>query len=112
MAFAHENAAHSDQRSCSKAPFFGSEQTCDSHIATSLDLTVGLDNNTTTEIVENKCLMSLCKTQLPWKTSVLDTSPSRSTGTTIVARDEDVVSLGLGDTGSDDTNTCFGDKLD
>jgi deoxycytidylate deaminase len=56
--------------------------------------------------------MSLGKTQLPRKPGILDTGPSRGTGTTIVTRDQNVVSLGFGDTRSDDTNTSLRDELD
>jgi ApbE superfamily uncharacterized protein (UPF0280 family) len=56
--------------------------------------------------------MSLGKTQLPRKTSVLDTSPSGGTGTTIVAGNQDMIGLGLSDTGSDDTHTNLGNELD
>ena len=56
--------------------------------------------------------MSLSQTQLPRKTSVLDTGPSRSTSTTIVTRDQDVIGLSLSDTRGDDTDTNLGDKLD
>jgi hypothetical protein len=56
--------------------------------------------------------VSLSQTQLPGETGVLDTSPSRGTGTTIVTRDKDVVSLGLGDTRGDDTYTDLRYELD
>jgi hypothetical protein len=108
---AHHDATHGDERRGSKAPLLSSKQTGDGDIASSPQLTVSLDNDTTTEVVENKSLMSLGKTQLPGETGVLDTSPSRGTSTTVVTRDEDMVSLGFGHTRSDDTNTSLGDKL-
>lgn len=56
--------------------------------------------------------MGLGETELPGETGVLDTSPSGGACATIVARDEDVVSLGLGHTCGDDTDTGLRDKLD
>ena len=100
------------KRSCSKAPFFSTKQTSNSNITTSSDLTISLDNNTATKIVQNQSLVSLSKTKLPWKTSIFDTSPSRGTSTTIVTRDQDVIGLGLGDTRSNDTDTNLGNELD
>jgi hypothetical protein len=112
MALAHHDAAHGDKRRGSKTPLFSAEQTGNGDVASCPQLTISLDNDATTKIVEDKSLMSLGKTQLPWKTSVLDTGPSGGTGTTIVTRDENVISLGFGNTGSDDTNTSLGDELD
>jgi hypothetical protein len=112
MALAHEDTAHSDERSGSKAPFFSTKQTSQGNITTSLELAISLDNNTTTKIVKYQSLVSLSQTQLPRETSVLDTSPSRGTSTTIVTRDQDVIGLGLGDTRGDDTDTDLRHKLD
>jgi hypothetical protein len=112
VALAHKDAAHSNERSSGKAPLLGTKQTGDGDITTSLELTVSLDNNTTTKVVEDQSLVSLSQTQLPGETGVLDTSPSRGTGTTVVARDEDVVGLGLGDTRGDDTDSDFRYELD
>jgi hypothetical protein len=109
---AHHDATHGDERRGSKAPLLSSKQTGDGHITSSPQLTVSLDDDATTEVVENKSLVSLGKTQLPGETGVLDTSPSRGTSTTVVTRDEDMVSLGFGNTRSDDTNTSLGDELD
>jgi hypothetical protein len=112
VALSHKDTAHSDKRSGGKAPFLSTEQTSQGNITTSLELTVSLNNDTTTQVVENQRLMSLSQTQLPRKTGVLDTSPSRGTGTTIVTRDQDVIGLGLGYTRGDDADTDLRHKLD
>ena len=108
----HHNTSHGNERSGGETPFLSTQQTSDGDIATSTELTISLDNNTATKVVQNQGLMGLGKTQLPRQTSVLDTSPSGSTSTTIVTRDQDVVGSGLCDTRSDDTDTSFRDKLD
>jgi hypothetical protein len=74
-------------------------------------LTVSLNDNTTTKIIQNKSLMSLGETQLPRKTGILDTSPARGTSTAVVTGDENVVSLGLSDTRGDNTNADLGYQL-
>ncbi|KAI6759055.1 hypothetical protein HG531_013816 [Fusarium graminearum] len=112
VTLSHKDAAHGNKRSSGKAPFLGTKQTSKGNITTSLELSISLDNDTTTKIVQDQGLMSLSQTQLPRKTSILDASPSRSTGTTIVTRDQDVVGLRLGDTRGDDTDTNLRDKLD
>jgi hypothetical protein len=55
--------------------------------------------------VEYQSLVSLGNAKLEGKTSVLDTGPARSASATVVATDENVVGLGLGNTRSNDTNT-------
>jgi hypothetical protein len=106
-----KNAPHGNKRRCREAPFFGAKQTGEGDVTTSAELTIGLDNNAASEIVEDKGLMSLGKTEFPGKTGVLDTGPSGGTSTAVVARDEDVVSLGFGDTGGDDADTGLRDEL-
>ncbi|TFA98676.1 hypothetical protein CCMA1212_009587 [Trichoderma ghanense] len=112
MAFAHHDAAHGDQGSSSETPLLSTEQAGNSNISASSKLTVSLHHDTASQVVENQSLVSLGKTQLPGETSVLDTSPSGGTGTTVVARDEDVVSLGLGHARGDNADTDLRHKLD
>ena len=112
MALAHHNAAHGDQGRRSETPFFSTKQTGNGNIAASAELTIRLHNDTSTEVVQHQSLVSLGKTKFPGKTGILDTSPSRGTSSTIVSGDEDVISLGLGYTRGDDTDTSLGNQLD
>jgi hypothetical protein len=107
----HHDASHSNEGSGSESPLLGTQETSDSDVATSSDLTVSLDGYSATEIIEDQGLVSFGETELPRKTSILDTSPPRGTCTTIVARNEDMVRLGLGDTAGDDTDANFRDEL-
>jgi hypothetical protein len=111
VALAHHDATHGNQRSRSKAPLLCTQKTGNSYVATSANLTVGLDADSATKIVENECLVRLGKTKLPRKTSVLDACPARGTGTTVVARDEDVVRLCLRHAGRNDTDADLRYKL-
>lgn len=112
MALSHHYATHCDERSGGKAPLLGTEQASHGDISPSSKLAVSLDNDTTTQVVQDERLVGLGETELPGETSVLDTSPSGSASATIVARDQDVVSLGLGHTCGDDTDSGLRDKLD
>lgn len=112
MTLPHHYAAHCDERSGGKAPFLGTEQASHGDISPSSKLAVSLDNNTTTQVVQDKRLVGLGETELPGEAGMLDASPSGSASATIVARDQDVVSLGLGHTCGDDTDTRLRDKLD
>lgn len=108
----HHNAPHSDERSGGEAPFLGTKQASDGDVSPRSKLTVSLDDNTATQVVQDKRLVGFGQTELPGETSVLDTGPSGSASATIVAGDQDVISLGLGHTGGDDTDTGLRDKLD
>ncbi|GKT49344.1 uncharacterized protein ColSpa_09525 [Colletotrichum spaethianum] len=112
VTLAHEDAAHGDERSGSEAPFLSTEQASHGDVTTSAELAVSLDNNTATEVVQDQSLVGLGKTELPGETGVLDTGPAGGAGTTIVTRDQDVIGLGLGNTGRDDTDTDLGHELD
>ncbi|GJD02058.1 hypothetical protein ColKHC_10883 [Colletotrichum higginsianum] len=103
---------HGDERSGGEAPFLGTEQTGHGDITTGAELTVSLDNDTATEVVQDQGLVGLGKTELPRKTSVLDTGPAGGTSTSVVAGDQDVVGLSLGDTGSDDADADLRYQLD
>jgi len=98
MTLAHKNATHGNERGSGEAPFLRAQQTSNSDITPSSQLSVGLNNDATTKIIQNKGLMGLGKAQLPGKTCIFDASPSRSASTTIVTGNENVVSLCLGDT--------------
>jgi hypothetical protein len=54
----------------------------------------------------------LGEAKLPRQAGILDAGPARGAGAAVVAGDEDVVGLGLGDTGGDDADADLGDELD
>lgn len=56
--------------------------------------------------------MRLGESELPGESSVLDSGPARSSRSSIVARDENVVGLGLGDSRCNDSDADLGDELD
>lgn len=70
MALAHHDAAHGNQRRGREAPLLCAEQAGDRDVSTSADLTVRLDGDTTSEIVENERLVGLGQSQLPGQARV------------------------------------------
>ena len=112
MAFSHHDTAHGDEGSCGKAPFFSTQETSDGDISSCSDLTISLNNNTTSKVIEHKSLVSFGKTQFPGETSIFDTGPSRCTGAPVMTGNEDVIGFGLGHTGSNDTNANLRHEFD
>lgn len=76
-------------------------------VTTSSQLAVSLNNDASTKIVEYECLVSFCQTEFPGETSVLDASPARRACTTVVTRDQDVVSFGFCNTSGDNADASF-----
>lgn len=76
-------------------------------VTTSSQLTVSLDDDSSTKIIQDKCLVSFCETEFPGKTSVFDASPTRRASTSVVTRDQDVVSFGFCDTSGDNADSSF-----
>ncbi len=70
MTDAHHHAAHRDQRRRCEAEFLGTEQCGDHHVATGLELTIGLDDDARTQIVQHQSLMCFSQAQFPWQTGV------------------------------------------
>lgn len=101
-----------DQGSSSETPLFSSKKTSNSNIATRPNLTIGLEGDSAPKIVEDEGLVGLSETELPRKTSVLDSGPSRSSSSSVVSRDEDVIRLRLRHSRSDDSDSDFGNELD
>eukprot|EP00123_Amoebidium_parasiticum_P018834 comp24298_c0_seq1/m.45560 comp24298_c0_seq1/g.45560 ORF comp24298_c0_seq1/g.45560 comp24298_c0_seq1/m.45560 type:complete len:1025 (+) comp24298_c0_seq1:2711-5785(+) len=112
VALAHHRAAHDDEGHSGKPELLGTKQAGNGNVTAVTDLTVGLEDDTATEVVLHQCLVGLRQTQLPRQTGMLDTGPTASTGSTVVARDENVVGKALGHTGSNHTHTDLRHELD
>ena len=85
MALAHHDAAHGNQRSRREAPLLGTKHTGNSDVPSSTKLTISLDGDTAAKVIQNKGLVSFSEAELPRKTGVLNTCPSRGTSTAVVA---------------------------
>ena len=90
----HHDTTHRNERRGREAPLLCTEQAGNRDVPSGTELTVSLDGDTTTQIVEHEGLVGLSETELPRKTGILGTSPTRTAAT---AEDEDVVRLRLRD---------------
>ena len=64
-------------------------------IKSGADLSIDLQDDSGTQVVEHKRLMRLSNAQLPRQSGVLDARPTAGTCSTIVARDGDVLCFAL-----------------
>ena len=112
MALAHHDAAHRDERGGREAEFLGAQQRGDHHIATGLQLSVGLHPDAAAQVVEQKHLLCLGEAQLPRDARVLQGAQRRGPGAPGVAADQDHVRMRLGDAGRDRADTDLRDQLD
>mmetsp|Transcript_51252 Transcript_51252/g.116742 ORF Transcript_51252/g.116742 Transcript_51252/m.116742 type:complete len:220 (-) Transcript_51252:3061-3720(-) len=111
VALPHHVATHGNQWSSGEPEELSAEQRSNNHIATVPQLAVGLQRHTPAQTVEHESLVGLGQAEFPRAPSVLDSGPSGRPGASVVAGDQDVISLALGDTCCDDTHSHFGHQL-
>ncbi|CAB4728711.1 unannotated protein [freshwater metagenome] len=70
MADTHHDAARDHERRRGESEFFSSEERSDDDVATSFELAVDLHNDPVAKLVQQKCLLSLCKSEFPRRASV------------------------------------------
>ena len=112
VALAHHDAAKRDQRRRGEAEFFGAQDRGDHDIATGLELAVGFQPHARAQVVEHQRLVRLSDAQFPGNAGVLDARQRGSACAAVVAGDEDVVGVRLGDARGDGANADLGDQLD
>mmetsp|Transcript_53181 Transcript_53181/g.94974 ORF Transcript_53181/g.94974 Transcript_53181/m.94974 type:complete len:304 (-) Transcript_53181:1972-2883(-) len=112
VALAHHGATHSNQGGSRETELISAKHAGNHDITASAKLSVGLQDNAATQVVQDQSLMGFSQTQLPRQTSVLYTSPATGTCSTIVARNGDVVRMALGDSRGNDTDTNLRHQLD
>ncbi len=112
VALAHHDAALGDERRGREAELVGAEQRADDDVAAGLHLAVGLDADAAAQAIEHQRLLRFGEAELPRRSGVLDRAPRRCAGAAVVAGDDDVVGLRLGDAGGDRADADLGDELD
>src|SRR6202034_3588321 len=80
--------------------------------ASGLELTVDLHDDPVSEAIADKRLLGLCETELPRDAGVLQRCERSSARTSVVARYEHHIGLGLGNSGSHGADTDLCDQLD
>ena len=96
VADPHHDASGSDQRGAGDAKFLGTQQRGDCHIATRLQLPVGLHHDAAAEVVNHQRLVRLGQPEFPGDAGVLDRGERAGPGSPFIARDEHHVGLPLG----------------
>ena len=72
MALAEHDAAHGYQCGGRDAPFVGAKKRGHGHVSTSLDLAVGLDNDSVAQAVGYKDLLGFADAEFPRYPGVFD----------------------------------------
>ena len=65
VANAHHDAAHGDECCGGKSKLFGTEQSCNNHIASGFELSVGFDYDARSQIVEHEGLVGFGNAEFP-----------------------------------------------
>ena len=112
IADTHHDTAHRDQRRCRKAVFLRTQHGSDHNITATHQLTVCLDPYLVTQVVADQGLVGLGQTDLPRQTGIVDRASRCRTCTTVITGDQDNLCTGLGNTGSDCSDTGLGYQLD
>jgi len=72
MTLAHHDATLDNQRCRGKTEFVRTEQRADHNVAAGLHLTVGLNADAATQLVEHQRLLGFSQTEFPRGTGMLD----------------------------------------
>ena len=111
MAFAHHDAARGDERGGGDAEFVGAQQRADHDFAARADAAIDLHGDTAAQPVQHQRLMRLGEADFPRLAGVMDRAQRRRAGAAFMARDRDVIRIGLADAGGDRADAELGDEL-
>ena len=111
VADAHHDAPERHERRGGEAEFLGAEHRGNHHIATGLQLTIGLHHNAGPEVVQHERLMGFGEAELPRDARVLDRSLRGGTGAAVESGDQHHVGVRLGDTRGDRAHAHFRHQL-
>ena len=95
LALTHHDTAHSDQRRSTDAVFLGPHHRGHHDIAARAQPAVGPQGHAVTQVVHRQNLMRFGQPHFPRKPCIFDRGRRRRAGTTVVARDQDDIRLGL-----------------
>uniref|UniRef100_A0A7C9ARB3 Uncharacterized protein n=1 Tax=Opuntia streptacantha TaxID=393608 RepID=A0A7C9ARB3_OPUST len=111
MALPHHNTPKCYERSRAETKLFSSKKSCNCYIPSCFQLPICLKNCTATKIIRHQGLMGLGESKLPGKSSILYASPSRSTSSSIMPRDQNMVRMTLDNPSSNHSNTSLRNKF-
>ncbi len=96
MAFAHHHAAFGDERRGGDTEFVRAQQRADDDVAAGADAAIDLHRDAAAQIVQHQRLMRLGEADFPRLAGMMDRGQRRGTGAAFMARDGDMVGIGLG----------------
>jgi len=111
MAFAHHHAARGDQSGRGDAEFVGAQQRADYHLAARADAAIDLHGNAAAQPVQHQGLMRLGETDFPRLAGMMDRAERRRAGAALMARDRDMIRIGLAHAGRDRADAELRDQL-
>ena len=112
VALPRHVAAEGDQHGSAEGVFIGAQQRRDQDIARRLQTAIGAQADAAAQAVAHQHLLRFGQAQLPGIAGILDAGKRRGAGAAAVARDDDVVGIGLGDAGGNGADAAAGDQLD
>ena len=101
VALPQHDAAHRDERSRGEAELLGPQQARDRHVPAGLELSVGLHDDPSPEVVGHEDLLGLGDAKLPGQARILNGRLRRCSRAAAVAADKDDVGVCFGHPGGD-----------
>jgi hypothetical protein len=111
MADASHDATFGDHGNRTEPKLFSTHHRRDCYITSSTDTSICAEDHPVAKTIIQECRMSLRNTKLPRAASVLDRRKRRSASSAIITRDLDHISIRLGDTASNSSDTNGRNKL-
>ena len=112
LTLTDHNATHRNQGSGADAIFLSTHHRSHHNVTARAQTSIGAQSNPVTQLVHRQNLMRLGQAHFPRQASIFDRRGRGRTGTAIMTRNQDHVSLGLGHTSSNRANTRRRHQLD
>ena len=111
VALAHHDAAHGDQRQRADAIFLGAQNGSDDDVAAGLQSTIGAQLHPVAQAIEGQHLIDFGQPHFPGRAGIFDTGLRARRRAADMARDQDDIGMGLGDTGCHRADTGAADQF-
>src|ERR1051326_5413734 len=112
MANSHHDAAETHEGRGRKTKLFCAQQGSYHNVTTRLQLAICLDRDATSKVVQHECLVGFGEAKFPWRSGMLDTREGRRASASVVAADEDYISMRFGNACRNRADANFGHELD
>ena len=112
MAFSHHNTTQHNQGRGAKGKFFGSQDGRQDNIAPGFKLAVGLQADTSAQVVQQQGLVGFGDPEFKRQPSMFDRALWAGPSPAIITADDDIISVGFGNSRSNRADASFGDQFD